>query len=249
MPGSLQVQDVAVILSDKSRILDGASVEFAAGKSTVIVGPSGSGKSTLLKTAGFLRPPEQGQVLYEGVSIASMTEAEHQAFRRRTGFMFQDGALWANMSIYENLALPVRYHFPKYKDSDVRDHVLGVLDKFGFRGDIQLRPSAFSAGRQKLVSFIRAVITEPDMLLVDEPSTFMDWRSLERLHFWTKEFSDSGKTFVMVTHEAELARSFARNLVVVDEGKILEWGPLEQVLESENPLVQNETRMFHGKRN
>ena len=162
--------------------------------------------------------------------------------------MFQDGALWANSSIYENFALPLRYHFPDMSEPQVEDRVMEAASRIGFIGDIHSRPSDFSAGRQKLISFVRSIITDPDMLLVDEPSTFVDWRSLERLIQWFTEFKKSGRTLVLVTHEATLASQLADRLVILDDGRVIAQGTIEEVLASEAPQVRAETKSLRSTR-
>jgi len=143
------------------------------------MGPSGSGKSTLLKVAAGICVPDSGEVLVEGRSLLRMSDRRLLEFRRASGFMFQDAALWANKTIFENLALPLQIHRQDLAAASVRAEVLAALRRAGLEASAELRPAQMSMGENKIVSFLRAVVLRPALLFLDNPprrSTTRHWR-------------------------------------------------------------------------
>jgi phospholipid/cholesterol/gamma-HCH transport system ATP-binding protein len=166
-----------------------------------------------------------------------MSIPELQEFRRRSGFMFQDAALWANKSVYENLALPIEYHEPRQDAAAIRRRVLDSLRTMGLDDSIDLRPAQLSMGERKLVSFLRAVVLKPSILFIDEPTTSIDHASLQRMMGRIEELRDQGCTIIAVTHDAHLTSMIANDLVVLKNGRILEAADLASVRRSTNRQV------------
>ncbi|MBN1838302.1 MAG: ATP-binding cassette domain-containing protein [Spirochaetales bacterium] len=236
MDAEIELQNVTLISEDFSAIED-VSVVFPRGKSTVIMGPSGCGKSTLLKVAAGLLVPDRGRVYVAGRRLLDLSDRELMEFRRSSGFMFQDGALWANKSVHDNLALPIEYHEPGQPPAEVRRRVLAQLRTMGLDDSIDLRPAQLSTGEQKLVSFLRATVLEPSLLFLDDPTTSIDHASLQRMMQRIEELHQRGCTIIAVTHDAHLAAMIANHLVVLKAGRVLEAADLAVVRRSTNPQV------------
>lgn len=218
--------------SDGFEILRDVTLNLEAGRSTVIMGHSGSGKSTLLKIAAGLLLPSAGRVLIRDRDVSRMTSRELLVHRKDRGFVFQDAALWANTSIYRNLALPLEVHHIRFTESEIDARVKRTADRFGILDELELRPAQLSMGEQKIVSFLRALITEPSVLFLDEPTTSVDHASAEKMIAMIREFKADGGSIVAVTHDAKLASLIADNLVLVKDGWILTDGPFAKVIRS-----------------
>lgn len=232
----IQLTDIVVRTPDYT-ILEGVSVEFPRRLSTVIMGPSGCGKSTLLKVAAGITVPAAGEVRLEGRNLQRLPERRLREFRRSSGFMFQDAALWANKTIFENLALPLQFHHPGLAAGEVRRRVLAALSDLELASSADLRPAQLSMGEAKAVSFLRAVILEPDLLFLDEPTPSLDHALLERIMVRIRELKQRGCTIVAVTHDAHLTSLIANRLVVLKDGRLLEAGDLDTVRRSRNREV------------
>lgn len=181
--------------SDGFEILRNVTLSLEAAKSTVIMGHSGSGKSTLLKIAAGLLLPSTGRVLIGERDVSRMTSRELLVHRKDRGFVFQDAALWANTSIYRNLALPLEVHHVRFPKAEVDARVKRTAERFGLLGELELRPAQLSMGEQKIVSFLRALITEPSVLFLDEPTTSVDHASAEKMIAMIREFKAGGGVY------------------------------------------------------
>src|SRR6056297_1814951 len=185
-------------------VVDNASITITPDKTTVIIGPSGSGKSILLKTIAGLLPPHRGTVRLDGKNIFTFSESEEFDFRRRSSFVFQDGALWANRSVLENVRFPLEVHFPKMALEEMEKKVHYYLEKVGYEDNIHYRPSQISSGEQKMVSLARALITEPELLFLDTPLVGIDSNSEETIKQIIKDIRTKGRTIVAGFHDPEL---------------------------------------------
>ena len=236
MPPLLELKDIVLATQDYV-VLDRASVSFAKGASSVIMGPSGCGKSTLMKVAAGICVPDSGDVLLEGRPLERLTEARLREWRRSSGFMFQDAALWANKTIFENLALPLQFHYPELSAAAVRERVRASLARGGLEGSLEQRPAQLSMGEAKIASFLRAVILEPDLLFLDEPTTSIDHAAQEKMMAMIRERKQRGCTIISVTHDGHLASLLANDLVVLKQGRVLAAAALSAVRRSRDPQV------------
>ena len=230
----LELKDI-VLATQEYTVLDRASVAFAKGASTVIMGPSGCGKSTLLKVAAGICVPDSGEVLVEGRPLGELSSRGLLDFRRTSGFMFQDAALWANKSIFENLALPLQFHQPSLAPEEVRRRVLASLERGGLEASADLRPAQMSMGENKIASFLRAVILEPELLFLDEPTPSIDHAALEKIMAMIREMKQRGCTIIAVTHDAHLTAMLANDLVVLKQGRVLAAADFATVRRSRDP--------------
>ncbi|MFQ3620789.1 MAG: ATP-binding cassette domain-containing protein, partial [Spirochaetales bacterium] len=181
--------------------------------------------------------PEEGYVRYKGKALSKMSEKELFFHRGKTGFAFQDAALWSNLTVFQNLYLPLQFHRHKAHPRELEQRILSLAKEYGLEGDLQLRPAQLSAGKRILVSFVRSIVLDPDILFLDEPTTFLDNLTVDRILRTLKQMKKEGKTLLIATHSPELTSQLADRLVVMKGGSILEAGPVQQVVRSRNPLV------------
>jgi phospholipid/cholesterol/gamma-HCH transport system ATP-binding protein len=218
-------------------IIKDCSLAFPRGKTTIITGSSGCGKSTLLKVAAGIMPPDRGRVYCNGQEYRAMTERRNIEFRRESGFVFQDAALWENQTIYQNIGLPLRFHFPRMTDKEIEQRVTSLLSRIGFWDDPSLRPAQLSSGERKMASFARALITDPEVLFMDAPLLSVDDRAADRMRNITKGLKTDGKTLVISTTNPTLISFLADRIVVMKEGRILVADEFIKVVDSTDPEV------------
>lgn len=218
-------------------VLDDISFDFPPEKTTVVLGPSGCGKSVLLKVAAGIVPPNRGRVEADGKNMAAFSERQNRVFRQRTGFVFQDAALWSNNTLFENMSLPLRIHFPQLSEQEISGRIASLLSRFGFTEDFNLRPSDTSLGERKIVSFVRAVISDPEVLFLDEPLAGIHHQVADNMLDLIRELKRKKRTIIIVTHDPQLTSQVADWLVVLRAGRILESGPTSEVAGSSNPEV------------
>ena len=236
MDSLIELQSVTVH-SQEHISLDEVSVAFPAKRSTVVMGPSGSGKSMLLKVAAAIIPPDNGRVLMHGKNLQRLSQKDLMEFRRSSGFMFQDAALWENKTIFENLALPIQLHFPHRSKQEIGKRIRELLSSMNLLDSLDLRPAALSEGEQKIVSFLRAIILDPEILFLDEPTTSIDHQLLEKMLQMIKTLNEKGCTIIAVTHDAHLTAMIANHLVVLKEGRVLEAASTAEIRTSRNREV------------
>ena len=231
----IELKGVRVSIADYEILCD-MSVAFPEGKAICIVGKAGSGKSTLLKTAAGLIIPQSGHVFYQGKDLARMNRLEELAFRKIASFSFQDAALWANQSIYNNLSLPLALHEPGLSKSESDKRVRDVVQRVGYHEGLGFRPADLSTGEQKLISLARALILRPRLLFLDEPTASLDEDSVDRLVAILREEKAKGKTLIVVSHDGRMIADVADLLCVVSMGKVAGFGDVDQVA----PLLSGE---------
>ena len=217
--------------------LEQLNLSFSEKLCTVILGPSGSGKSLILKLAAGLYLPQSGRVLFQGQNINSFSESENSQFRKKTGFVFQDSALWANKSVYQNLELPLRFHEPSLPPTSIKQRIESTLVSLGYDEDPGNRPHQISSGDQKRVSLGRAMVTNPQLIFLDDPTANLDGSGIEELIKVLETLKARGTTLIMVNQYAPLTARLADSLVVISEGRVLDEGNFDQVTRSENPKV------------
>ena len=234
----IRLQGVAV-LTEGHEALSDVDLVVTEGTCTVIMGPSGSGKSTLLKVTAGLMPPDRGTVTLRGDDLGSLGERRLLEFRRMNGFVFQDGALWENKSIFDNLALPLQVHCPELGAGRIRALVLAMLDRGGLADSPALRPAQLSGGERKIASFLRAAITDPSVVFLDEPTLSIDHTMAELITGMIRDLKARGCTILAVTHDPRLASLVADRLAVIDAGRIVAEGPFDDVKRSADPRVRS----------
>jgi phospholipid/cholesterol/gamma-HCH transport system ATP-binding protein len=201
------------------------------------MGASGGGKTTILRLIGGQNKAQQGQLLFDGQDVTPMNQTQIYAARRRMGMLFQFGALFADLSVFENVAFPLREH-TDLPDALIRDIVLMKLNAVGLRGARDLMPSEVSGGMARRIALARAVALDPELVMYDEPFSGLDPISLGTAARLIRQLNDSmGLTSIFVSHELEQTFAIADHVIILANGKIATQGTPEQVRQSTDPLV------------
>lgn len=219
-------------------IYDNINLTIRRGQITAIMGPSGTGKTTLLRLIGGQLIPDHGQVLLDGKDIANMSRVELFAARARMGMLFQSGALFTDMSVYENVAFPLRAH-TQLSEHLIAEIVALKLEAVGLRGAEQLMPSELSGGMNRRVALARAIALDPELIMYDEPFAGQDpivMGVLSRLIRSLREALDL--TTIVVSHDVAETLSIADYIYVVAEGKIQGEGTPAELREHRSPFVR-----------
>jgi phospholipid/cholesterol/gamma-HCH transport system ATP-binding protein len=219
------------------RVLDGVSCDVPRGQITVIMGPSGTGKSVLLRHFVGLLLPDRGDVLVEGRSVPRLKDDQLLELRRTMGMLFQDGALFSSMSLYDNVAFPLRQHTKK-SERDIREIVMARLQEVGLAGAEKKMPNELSGGMRKRAGFARALVLEPRILLFDEPDSGLDPVRTALLCELIKEIQRRyGSTAVVISHDTAAVLDVADNVILLHGGKVVEQGSKERLRHSSNPFT------------
>lgn len=226
---AIELRD-ATAVSGEYEVFKRLSVAFPESATTVILGSTGSGKSSLIKMAAGLLPPAEGVVLFRGQDMGRFGRKEELAFRAASGFVFQDAALWANTSIQDNVAIPLRVHQPKLNQAELAEKVRATLSRLGWTEGLALRPVDLSSGEQKLVSIARALVHDPSLVFMDDPGSSLDEDSMDKLYEVLSELKSRGKTVIMTTNNSELAYRYADCLGVLKSGALLAFGRYEETV-------------------
>jgi phospholipid/cholesterol/gamma-HCH transport system ATP-binding protein len=232
----LQVEDLHKSFGPKV-VLDGISFSLAKGESLVIVGPSGTGKSVLLKHLIGLVRPDSGTVFVAGQDLWALSNLERNRARKRFGMSFQEGALFDSMSVFDNIAFPLRRS--GRPPSEVKARVRECLEIVHLPNVEDKRPSELSGGMRRRVGFARAIAHEPEILLFDEPNTGLDPIMTDIIDEVILEMREKMKpTIVTITHHIESARKIGDRVALLFGGKLLYDAPPEQFLEAKDPAVR-----------
>ncbi|MEO7351528.1 MAG: ABC transporter ATP-binding protein [Marmoricola sp.] len=222
----------------KQLIWGDVSLTIPAGEICVMLGPSGTGKSVLLKTIIGLLKPDSGSVVIEGVDIATCPEKELYEIRKLFGVLFQDGAMFGSMNLYDNIAFPLREHTKK-TEAQVREVVMEKLDLVGLLGTEDKLPGEISGGMRKRAGLARALVLDPEIVLFDEPDSGLD---PVRTSFLNQLIVDLNAqidaTFLIVTHDVNTARKVPDNIGLLYHKHLAMFGPREMLLSSEEPVVR-----------
>jgi phospholipid/cholesterol/gamma-HCH transport system ATP-binding protein len=232
----LRVEDLHKAFDGKV-VLDGLSFSVKDGESLVIVGPSGTGKSVLLKHLIGLIQPDSGRVFVDGKDVWAISDGERNELRKQFGMSFQEGALFDSMSVFENVAFPLRRSGRPGRE--VRKRVRECLDIVHLPDVEEKRPSELSGGMRRRVGFARAIAHEPDILLFDEPNTGLDpimTDIIDEVILNMRERMDA--TIVTITHHMPSARKIGDRIALLYGGKILFEAPPEEFLASQDPAVR-----------
>ena len=223
---------------DNRPIFTGASLIARRGRITAIMGPSGTGKTTLLKLITAQIQPDEGEVTVFGQDFAKLQSHEIYGVRKRMGMLFQNGALLTDMSVFENVAFPVREH-TDLPESLVRTLVLTKLEAVGLRGATELMPTELSGGMARRVALARAIVMDPEILIYDEPFVGLDPISLGFILRLIKQMNVAlGITSIVVSHDVQELSSIADDSYLLSDGKVIASGTPPELLASGNPAVR-----------
>ena len=218
-------------------ILDDISLSVPRGKVTALLGASGGGKTTILRLIGGQNRAQSGQLLFDGQDITPMNQPQIYAARRRMGMLFQFGALFADLSVFENVAFPLREH-TDLPEVLIRDIVLMKLNAVGLRGARDLMPSEVSGGMARRIALARAIALDPELVMYDEPFSGLDPISLGTSARLIRHLNDSmGLTSIFVSLELEQTFAIADHVIILANGKVATEGTPDEVRQSTDPLV------------
>jgi phospholipid/cholesterol/gamma-HCH transport system ATP-binding protein len=224
---------------DRAEVLRGVSFRLDKAETLVVMGGSGSGKTVLLRHVAGLIQPDAGQVRVFGIEIQRLSEEALLPIRRRMGYVFQGAALFDSLSVYENVAFPLREH-THLAEGKIRERIVHVLSLVGLGDDIlKLLPSELSGGMRKRVGVARALVIEPELMLFDEPTAGLDPTNSKLVGELILQLkSGVGDTSIVVTHDVELARTVADRLAILMDGRFAVVGRADDVMTSGDPAVQ-----------
>lgn len=236
MGGSVEVVGLSKTYG-RQNIWHDVTLTLPPGEITAMMGPSGTGKSVFLKSLIGLTRPEEGQVLIDGVDMVGARESRRLQLRKKFGVLFQDGALFGSMNVYDNVAFPLREH-TKFTEAQIRSVVMEKLDMVGLVGQEHKLPGEISGGMKKRAGLARSLVTDPEIILIDEPDSGLDpvrTSNLAELLIEVNAATDA--TMLVVTHNIELARTLPDNLGMLYRRELVMFGPREEFLVTDHPVV------------
>ena len=218
-------------------VLRGLSLSVPRGKVTAIMGASGGGKTTVLRLIGGQQRAQRGQVLFDGQDVGAMGMEALYAARRRMGMLFQYGALFTDLDVFENVAFPLREH-TDLPEALVRDIVLMKLNAVGLRGARDLMPAEISGGMARRVALARSIALDPELVMYDEPFAGLDPISLGTAAQLIRQLNDAmGLTTIVVSHDIDATFALADHVIILGPGVIAAQGTADEVRASSDPLV------------
>ncbi len=222
---------------DGRPILRGINMKIPRGRVVAIMGGSGCGKTTLLRCIGGQLRPSGGSVCFGEAAVSAMSESELYCLRRKMGMLFQFGALFTDMSVFDNVAFPLREH-AGLPESMVRDLVLMKLEAVGLRGAQHLMPSELSGGMARRVALARAIALDPMLVMYDEPFTGLDPIALGVIGQLIRRLNDAlGATSIMVTHDVHESLAIVDYIYFLSEGRVVAEGTPDEIRASQDPFV------------
>lgn len=223
---------------DGNNVINGISLDINRGEILALIGGSGKGKSVLLKHVAGLLKPDNGRIFIDGKDISRLRRGELTRLRRRVGFLFQGGALFDSMSVYDNVAFPLREK-TKMNEHEIREKVISSLAQVGLSGSENRFPSQISGGMVKRTAFARELVWHPEIMLFDEPTTGLDpiiARAI--LHLINELHKQYQFTGIIVTHEIPRIFDIVDKVAMLHDGVILAEGVPETIITSQDPIVQ-----------
>jgi phospholipid/cholesterol/gamma-HCH transport system ATP-binding protein len=219
-------------------VLEDITFDVPRGKTSAVLGPSGTGKSVLLKTLIGLLTPEAGQVYIDGEPMVGVREKDVMRIRRKLGVLFQDGALFGSMNLYENIAFPLVEHTTK-TDKEIREIVLEKSDMVGLTSHLHKLPGEVSGGMRKRAGLARALVLDPQILFFDEPDSGLDpvrVAYLDRLVVRVQE--ETGATFFIISHNIESVKRTSHYIGLLFQSRLVAFGSKEEMTTSTTPVIQ-----------
>ena len=221
----------------RMRILNGLNLGLPNDQISMVLGPSGTGKSVLIKHIVGLLYPDSGDVLVHGQSVPNLTDDELFEMRKKFGLLFQDGALFGSMDVFDNTAFPLRQHTDKSED-EIGEIVNRRLREVGLAEAIHKMPNELSGGMRKRAGFARALVLDPDIVMFDEPDSGLDpVRTALLCELIREVHAEAGGCYLVISHDLGTARRIADFLAVLWKGRIVESGPADELFNSDNEFV------------
>jgi phospholipid/cholesterol/gamma-HCH transport system ATP-binding protein len=237
VPDAIEFIDVHKAFG-RNRILRGLNMGLPESRISMILGPSGTGKSVCIKHMVGLLYPDDGDVLVHGESVPNMQDDELFDMRKKFGVLFQDGALFGSMNLYDNVAFPLRQHTDK-SEEEVSEIVMRRLREVGLADAGDKMPNELSGGMRKRAGFARALVLDPDIVLFDEPDSGLDpVRTALLCELIQEVHEENGGAYCVITHDIMSARRVAEHICVLWKGRIVESGPANELFDSDNAFVR-----------
>ena len=232
----VEVRDVHYSIGGRP-IFSGLNLQIQRGRITAIMGPSGTGKTTLLRLMTGQIRPDSGQVLFDGIDVSNLSTRDLYALRRRMGMLFQNGALLTDEDVFENVAFPLREH-TDLPEALIRNIVLTKLQSVGLRGAARLMPSELSGGMARRVALARAMATDPEVLIYDEPFTGLDPISMGMIVRLVRQMNYAlGITSIVVSHDVEELSILADASYIIAGGKVAASGSFVELKDHDSEIV------------
>ena len=238
----IEIRDL-VFTRGSRRIFDGLNINIRRGEVTAIMGPSGTGKTTLLRLITRQLRPDSGQILVDGIDIAELNKRELYELRKRYGMLFQNGALLTDMSVFENVAFPLREH-TDLSNRLIRHIVLTKLHAVGLRGAADMMPAELSGGMARRVALSRAMVMDPDIVIYDEPFVGLDPISMGVIVRLVRRMNDAlGTTSILVSHDVDEISTVSDCTYLLSDGKVAASGKPSDLNNASSELVR---QFMHG---
>ncbi|NOQ86652.1 MAG: ATP-binding cassette domain-containing protein [Deltaproteobacteria bacterium] len=220
-------------------VLKGVSLQVEKGEILAVIGGSGVGKSVLLKHIAALMRPDRGSIVVNNLEVARLKGRALEEYRDRLGYLFQGGALFDSMNVYDNIAFPLREK-TRLKEKKISEFVYGMLEKVGMQEEVEKYPAELSGGMRKRAALARALIKNPDIMLFDEPTTGLDPITVNSVFKYIKMTHQKLEfTGIIVTHQIPRIFSIVQKVALLSEGAIVAAGTPEEIQASDDPVVQN----------
>ena len=237
MDAYITIDDLHFVRGHRS-IFNGATLHIPRGKVTAIMGPSGTGKTTLLRLIGGQLRPTSGEIFLDGEEVSRLKRKDLFNMRKKMGMLFQSGALFSDINVFENVAFPLREH-TKLPEDMIRDIVLMKLNAVGLRGARDLMPAELSGGMTRRVALARTIAMDPELVLYDEPFAGQDPIAMGVLVQLIRLLNDAlNLTSVLVSHDIPEALSICDHAVILADGVVIGEGPPNELKQSGSPLVR-----------
>lgn len=237
VPNLVEIRDLHFSYGDRP-ILSGLNMDFTRGKVIAVMGGSGSGKTTILRLIGGQIQSQRGSIVVDGQAVHTMDTKAMYALRRKMGMLFQHGALFTDLSVFENVAFPLREH-TNLSESMIHDLVLMKLHAVGLRNAAALKPSEVSGGMARRVALARAVALDPQLIMYDEPFAGLDPISMGVIANLIRNLNDAlGSTSILVSHDVHESFAIADYVYFLSQGKIVAQGTPAELMESTDPYVK-----------
>ncbi|WP_159438722.1 ATP-binding cassette domain-containing protein [Alkalispirochaeta americana] len=219
-------------------LLQETSLSISEGSCVLVMGPSGAGKSLLLKILAGIIPLTTGRITLGGTDLGQASNREMKSLRTRQGFVFQDAALWQNLSIRQNLSLPLQYNGPHRSPRQIEERIASLANRIGFYQSLDLRPARLSSGSQMMVGIMRALMTDPEICFLDEPSNGLDTATQQNLLDILQDLKQRGKTLVIASHDSTIASRLADQFLLIDQGEVIFFDTAHNSTRAENSRVR-----------
>ncbi len=229
---SLPILDISHVTKHYGNmvILDDVSLSIHRGEIKVLIGPSGAGKSTLLQSINFLVKPDSGSIRLEGKPVDAASKKALCRYRQQVGMIFQDFNLFDHLTALGNVELGL-IHVKRIGKTEARDRAMQELERVGLADRAHHYPAQLSGGQKQRVSIARALAMDPKVMLLDEPTSALDPELIGEVHAVITRLGEAGMTMILATHQIGYARKLADEIVFMENGRILEQGPPEKILE------------------